>query len=306
MLTVVLLVVVAAFAVVALANNWDEVRDDLGRLAPVDLLLSGAAAAVGLGFAYLTWRTLLSGLGGHMGTHDSLTVFFAGQLGKYVPGSVWPAVIQAELGRRSEVPRTTMVTSYLLALMVALATGSLVGPLVLLGGARDSLWVVVTAAAIVGAAVAVLLYDARWLNQFTNWAGGRLRRDIPELHAEGRTIVPAALLHVGAWVFLGLHTWLLARPLGAGWDQVVPTIGGFAFAFVAGLVVIPLPAGAGVRDAVLVLMLAEDIGRSGALTVTLLSRLVLVVVELLLAGAFGVRGAMASVRAAGPGRRTPR
>ena len=172
MLTVVLLLVVAAFAVVALVNNWDEVRDDLGLLGPADLVLSGAAAAVGMGFAFLTWRTVLSGLGGRMGLHDGLTVFFAGQLGKYVPGSVWPAVIQAELGRRSHVRRSTMVTSYVLALMVALATGALVGPLVLLGGARDSLWVLVTGTAVLGAALAVLLYDARWLNQFTNWAGG--------------------------------------------------------------------------------------------------------------------------------------
>ena len=119
---------------------------------------------------------------------------------------------------------------------------------------------------------------------------------MPELHADGRTVVTAAVLHLGTWVFLGLHIWLLARPLGAGWDQVVPTIGGFAFAFVAGLVVIPLPAGAGIREAVLILMLAEEIGRSGAITASLVSRLLLVVVELLLAGAFGVRRAVASVR----------
>lgn len=88
-----------------------------------------------------------------------------------------------------------------------------------------------------------------------------------------------------------MHAWLLARPLGAGPELLVPTTGAFALAFVAGLILVPLPAGAGVREGVFVAMLAGSIGAPAALTVSLVSRLLLVVVDLLLAGGLGVRRA---------------
>ena len=69
-----------------------------------------------------------------------------------------------------------------------------------------------------------------------------------------------------------------------------------ALAFVAGLLVVPLPAGAGVREGVLVATLAGSIGAPAALTVSLVSRLVLLGVDLVMAGLFGVGGAARAVR----------
>ena len=287
----VLLAIVVAFAVYALARNWSEVTDDIAQMSVLDLVLSTGSAAIGLFFSAFAWRSLLGGMGASPRLHDAFTIYFAGQLGKYVPGSVWPAVIQAELGRRSNIARLTMVASYVVALMVALATGSVIGLLVLFGPARDSLWPAVVGAATLGVALGVLLYDARWLNRAGAWAGTRIRREIPSVHTSPRSVVLAAVLQLCGWVFWGLHAWLIARPLGAGADLVLPTIGGFAFAFVAGLVVIPLPAGAGIREAVLIVMLSGDIGRPGAITVSLVSRLLMAVAELLLAALFGVRRA---------------
>ena len=87
--------------------------------------------------------------------HPALTIFFAGQLGKYVPGSVWTAAIQADLGRRRSIARSTMLVSYVVALMIAVATGGLVGLLVLLGAGAPramALWMLLLAA-VVGAAL---------------------------------------------------------------------------------------------------------------------------------------------------------
>ena len=58
----------------------------------------------------------------------------------------------------------------------------------------------------------------------------------------------------------------------------------------------PLPAGAGVREGVLVATLAGSIGAPAALTVSLVSRLVLLGVDLVMAGLFGVGGAARAVR----------
>jgi glycosyltransferase 2 family protein len=99
---------------------------------------------------------------------------------------------------------------------------------------------------------------------------------------------------VAAWILFGLHAWLLAAPLGADVADVPLVVGSFALAYVAGLLLVPLPAGAGVREGVLVACLSGSLGASGALTVALLSRLLLVVADLALAAAFGLRQAQVS------------
>ena len=148
-------------------------------------------------------------------------------------------------------------------------------------------------------AVALALLRPRWLNRALAWAFDRAGRTPPPVDLPGRSLAAAVAWLIACWGFFGLHAWLLARPLGAGAADVAPTIGAFALAFVAGLLVVPLPAGAGVREGVLVATLAGSIGAPAALTVSLVSRLVLLVVDLTLAGLFGVGGAARSVRVRG-------
>ena len=294
-----LVVIVAVFLGVALVRNWAAVADDLHTLSWWDLLASGLAGALAVTCSGLGWRVVLVGMGEPMPARPALTMFFAAQLGKYVPGSVWPAAIQAELGRRRSVPRATMLVSYVVAVLIAAATGGLVGLLALLGPEASrglALWMLVLAGA-----VALALLRPRWLNRALAWAFDRSGRTPPPIDLPGRSLAAAVAWLIACWGFFGLHAWLLARPLGAGAADVASTIGAFALAFVAGLLVVPLPAGAGVREGVLVATLAGSIGAPAALTVSLVSRLVLLVVDVALAGLFGVRGAARSVRGRGAG-----
>ena len=57
-----------------------------------------------------------------------------------------------------------------------------------------------------------------------------------------------------------------------------------ALAWAVGLIVIPAPAGAGVREAVLIATFAPQIGAPAALAVALASRVLLVLADVALAG----------------------
>ena len=283
------LLAVAVLAVcIALWRNWSAVRADLGLLSWTDLLGSGVVGASAVLLTGSAWRVLLSGLGHPVPVVPSLRLFTAGQLGKYVPGSVWVAAIQAELGRPLRIPRTVNVLSYLVAVLVAVASGGVIGLLALLGSARAEVGGLVLAVAGVAALVALVLVRPRMVNAAIRWAAARLGRPLPELSLPGRSLAGAFVLSCTGWLLLGVHAWVLARPLGAAASDLATVTGAFALAFVAGLVLVPLPAGAGVREGVLVAILAGPIGPASALTVALASRLVLVVVDVALAGAFGV------------------
>jgi uncharacterized membrane protein YbhN (UPF0104 family) len=71
-------------------------------------------------------------------------------------------------------------------------------------------------------------------------------------------------------------------------------MGIFGLAWVAGLLFVVVPAGAGVREVILVVGLASVLSSGAALAVALLSRVLLTVTDLVLAGA-----AVAAYRARG-------
>lgn len=53
-------------------------------------------------------------------------MFFLGQLGKYLPGSVWPLMAQMELGRDHQVPERASGAAVGVFLLVVVGTGLLV------------------------------------------------------------------------------------------------------------------------------------------------------------------------------------
>jgi hypothetical protein len=66
----------------------------------------------GLFTSFLGWRAVLADYGGRLPLAGGLRVFFLSQLGKYLPGSIWPAVAQMELGREYKVPRRVSAAAW--------------------------------------------------------------------------------------------------------------------------------------------------------------------------------------------------
>ena len=87
-----------------------------------------------------------------------------------------------------------------------------------------------------------------------------------------------------SWVLYGLQIWLLATRLGApGGRTALLAVGGFAFAWSVGFLVVFAPAGAGVRDVLLVAILGPVLGVGSATAVALVSRALMTAGDLLTA-----------------------
>jgi hypothetical protein len=100
-----------------------------------------------------------------------------------------------------------------------------------------------------------------------------------------------------SWMFYGLQVWLLATRLGAPPGRtVLLAVGGFAFAWSVGFVVVLAPAGAGVRDVLLIATLSPVLGTGPATAVALMSRALMTAGDLITAG-------LAAVSSRPPGRR---
>ncbi|MEY9215317.1 flippase-like domain-containing protein [Thermobifida halotolerans] len=276
-------VAVLGCAAVALRARWEEAGAALAALSPWTVAGALAAALAGLGAQMLAWRALLADLGSPLPPPVAARVMFVGQLGKYLPGSVWAFVAQVELAWDRQVPRRRGAAATVLAVAVTLTVNLLVAavllPLSSPEAARRWWWVLAAVPFLLAAlhprAVTWLLHRALRLT-------GRLRAQADaELDRVGARGVAAAVgWSLAAWVPLGVHVWLLVAGVGGGWGSWPVSTGGYALAWTLGVVAVFAPAGLGVREVVLVAALAPVLDPGSALVVAGLSRLVMTVADL--------------------------
>jgi uncharacterized membrane protein YbhN (UPF0104 family) len=274
-----------ALAVWAVASEWQDVRDALKQLDARWLVVAILATIMNVTLAGMVWRTVLADLGSKLSLPVAARIFFVGQLGKYLPGSVWPVVMQSELGRDHKVPRRRTATATMVAMLLsvtsALVVVLLAVPLAPKAVPKGFGWAVLLVIPAV-----VLLHPAvlGWLvDRVLRLVG---REGLPERTSIRGTLL-ATLWAVGSWVGAGLQVWALAVPLGAPADlrNAVLLIGGYALAWAVGFVVIVAPAGAGVREVILGAVLAQVLDDRGAVVVVvLLSRVLFTLADLSAAG----------------------
>ena len=93
-----------------------------------------------------------------------------------------------------------------------------------------------------------------------------------------------------AWIFQGLQIWILAEKFNAPMGRTaLIALGGYAFAWCVGFLVIFASAGIGIREVLLVAFLTPMLGTGPATAVALVSRVVTTVSDLLVAGAAAYR-----------------
>jgi glycosyltransferase 2 family protein len=270
----------------AVAGNWSAVSQDLGRVDAWSLVVATLLAIIGPVLTMLGWRILLADLGSPLHVAPAAGIFFVGQLGKYLPGSVWSVLAQAEMGVRLHVPRRRSAVVGLIGIGLSVLTGVLVGlpavPLLLRSGSSGgSAWLLLAAP---------LLLVACWpplLNRLIALGLRVLRREPLEHELSARAILSTGGLVVLAWLAFGVHVWVLARSVGGaaatGRDLTTASLAGYALAASLGMLAVMVPAGVGVRDGLLALMLGVSLPSSAAAATVLLSRLVVTVSDVLVA-----------------------
>jgi uncharacterized membrane protein YbhN (UPF0104 family) len=268
--------VALVLAALALVKSGGAVVGHADELSVSALLLAFGCALVGLFANLLTWRAILADLGSPLPLAPAVRVFFLGQIGKYVPGSVWPVLAQMELGKEHGVPRARSGTVGLLTVAVSLVAGLLVAAVTLPFTSADALstyWFAFLAVPVLGAGLLPAIANPV-LDKLLRLA----RRGGLEQGLSGRGMAVGLAWALVGWVFFGLQVWLLVDKLSPAGDDVhglqagVLSVGAFALAWTAGFLFVIAPAGAGIREAVLVIGLSPVLDRDKALLVALVSR----------------------------------
>jgi uncharacterized membrane protein YbhN (UPF0104 family) len=281
------IVAVVTLGAIAVGKQWPDVQDSIGRLGPVSLVLSLCAVFAGLVTSVFIWRAILTDLGSPLAFGTAARIFFVGQLGKYIPGSVWPMLAQMEMARDRGVPRRRSGAAYVITVLVVfvagLAAAAATLPLAASDAAAHYRWLFLLAPVIAAA------LHPRLLNPALALIFRLTRREPPERPLTWRGLGAAFGYALVAWTFFGLQLAALVADLGVGVGRaILLSIGSFALAWIAGLLVVVAPAGAGAREVALVALLAPVLGRGEAIVAALVSRLLMTIGDLLAAAAAAI------------------
>jgi len=227
---------------------------------------------------------VLTDLGSRLPLRAAGRVFFVGQIGKYVPGSLWPVVVQAELGRDHGVPRRRSAAATLVLILLS-AFSALLMVLITLPfqpvmAENGFGWMLLLVPPLI-----VLLHPrvlGRVLDRVLRLIG---RPPLGEWTSLRGTAVALGWA-LASWLGAGLQIGCLAVSLGAPrtWHTVALSIGGYALAWAVGLVVVVAPAGAGARELALIAVLSPVLDDGAVVVVVLLSRVLFTGADLTLAG----------------------
>lgn len=285
-LRVAVALVTLAAVVYAVARNWADVSVHLDQISWPTFLGATLAAALGLWLTMIGWKTLLRDLGSDLHLAPASGVFFVGQLGKYLPGSLWSVLVQADIASHLKVPRRRTAVAALLALGLSLLTGLLVGlpaASYLLNRTSPGFdwWL------LLGIPIVVVLCFPRLLNAIVDRMLRTLKREPLERGLSAGAVLRAVVTFVLVWLSFGVHTLLLARAVaGDGAPHpglTTAAMTGYALSVSLGMLTIILPAGLGAREGLLTLILSTAMPTPAAAAVAIMSRFIVTIVDVLAA-----------------------
>lgn len=274
--------IVVGLGTYAVVKQWHQVRIalvDIGVLPTVGALI---AVLCGLAASLQVWRVLLTSLGSTLPIRAAAKVVFVGQLGKYLPGAIFPVLAQMELGTVYQVPRRRSATVSVLTMLISLL-GGLLAALVTLpfmaGAATAYRWTFLLAP------VLLACVHPKVLNPVLDRLLKLARRPALEHRLTGRAVLMSLAWAVVSWICYGIQIWTLAVRLGAPEGKtVLLAIGGFAFAWCIGFLFVLAPAGAGIRDVLVIAFLGPLVGTGAATAIALVSRILMTIGDLVMAG----------------------
>lgn len=278
--SIVFLACSGAAALFVVLNDREAILAALSETDFMMVLAALLASTVYIGFAWISWRILLTDAPVTLSWQQSAKVFFIGQIGKYLPGTIWSFLASAELAKNAGLPRKTAVSSLLLALILSLGSGGIMVAFTL----PDALNIIELNWHLASPVLLIPMMMA-W-PKAKQWL---LKRAGIDFRISGRCLILSAGSAVLGWLFAGIKIAVLSQAIGfeISWIFVAHATGIYALAWIAGFLFFIAPAGLGAREGVLVSLLAVQMPLADAMVVALLSRLVMTLSDFCLAGLAG-------------------
>jgi uncharacterized membrane protein YbhN (UPF0104 family) len=239
-----------------LYHGWEEIVAYDWNLDYPALLIAFSLMLLATAFYAYLWKLILERLGTPLSYRKSYRIFFLSQLGRYLPGKVWSVLGVVYLGQKEGVSKVISGASVTLQLLLQIVSGTMVFVITL------PFWRGVDSVGNLGMLLLliplglILLHPAlvsRGLNLALRMTG-----QAPVEVSWGYSYLLGQLgLWALFWFLNGVaYRFLIGSIYSSSLPQVTVLAGIFAIAWVVGFVSLVTPAGLGVMEGTLALLLS--------------------------------------------------
>lgn len=285
------LLVALGFMAALVSSQWQALQAYQWQLRPQWLIPSFALLAAAWLLELSIWRFILAGLGGRLRWSRAAQTWFLSGLVRYIPGNIWQFLGMAELAADDGVSRVTTFASIGVHQVLGTVAGMVLAA-VYFAAAGQGAWLEAVRPLLWLAPLSLLICSPPVLRRSLNWLLHLLKRPPVDVTLTWGQVGLALLGYAGVWLLMGSGFALLAAsivPITAA--QFPALVATWAAAYVVGYLSLLTPSGLGVREGVMVLLLAPLFPMPVPTVIALAARLWMTAGELVGAGvALATRG----------------
>ncbi len=274
---------------IAFYKAWQQLRNEpiaLSNLNWLSIALGVFLYSTTLVITALYWRSALISLGGEVSPLTAIRAFAFSQLGKYLPGKAMVVVIRADMVRSERTRLGAAIASVFVETLMWIFVGAQIASAYFLFSGDGSSWLRALALTIMIVSGLVTIPP-----NFKRLARtvGKLKKSAPAAVSPEMTWITffwGIVILSLAWMVAGMSALVVIDAIpgtAVAWSDFWLILAAVALATVGGFVSL-IPGGIGVRELVIIPLLAPRYSTAVALVAALLIRLVWIMSELLVSG----------------------
>ncbi|HYZ93195.1 MAG TPA: lysylphosphatidylglycerol synthase domain-containing protein [Actinomycetota bacterium] len=211
----------------------------------------------------------------------SIFAWLRSAITKYVPGVVWFPLTAVDRLRRAGIDARAAALGFYVdavgSIVAAVIVGAIAVPALVSDGVATAWWLLLGIPAVLSLHPRLFAMGIAVIGRLTS-------RRMDGVALRWPTVANVVGLHVGSWIAAGFSLQLVFHALGSNvsWPLIFAAT---SISWAIGLLAIPVPAGLGIREAVLVTLLVAEIPTSTAVAAALASRALFVALDALSLGA---------------------
>lgn len=272
-------VIVAVFVGRVIYGNWQQIQDADWDIAPLYLLGSAALCSVWFWVRPLGWNLLVNGFGRTIPFPAVFRVVRQAELSRFIPGGVWHFASRVYLIKQWKVSASSALAATVVDLILT-TLAAFIPALWSLSSTFPELGGRVQMALMVFPLISVVLVHPKVFNLWAGMLFRRLGQRYVKLDVHWGRLLGIWAMYVGAWSATCLGVALFIRgviALGPGGTTFMGS--SYAVAWLVGTFAVISPAGMGIREGALGLLLAQWMPEGPAFAIAVGIRLWLLLIE---------------------------
>ncbi len=201
-----------------------------------------------------------------------LAVWFLGEFGRYIPGNIWSFAGRFYLGVKKGIGKKSLAQSMVWEVILLISSSAILSvPLILKTFSWQRILLTILFLGLI-VSIGYAIIQLKFRNERYNFFRGVSK-------SFGQILLKSGIFQILAWVSFSLGTLIIISQF-----KLINIINLFPipiFSWLIGYLSIVTPMGLGVREGVLAFLLSPYLGLVNSSVVALLSRIVLVLVELI-------------------------